>query len=255
MMSLPQALCSIWQSSIGKKLIVAITGAMLVGFLLGHMSGNLLVFAGRDALNSYAQFLHGMLHGTGIWVARIGLLGAIGLHIWGTVKLSLENRAARKNEYEMDATVQASRSSRIMVISGLTILAFVVFHLLHYTVQVQESLRTLVDQQHLAATGLERHDVYGMVIRGFQNVFVSLFYIVAISLLCSHLHHGIGSIFQTLGWRNKKNHNAIELLGKGVSFLIWAGFVIVPLSVLLGVISFQPFDPNDVAAPAIQAGL
>lgn len=231
MNSLGRTLLRFWNSSIGKKLIVALTGLMLVGFLLGHMAGNLLVFQGRGAINEYAEFLHHMLHGWGIWFARIGLLVAFFLHIFATVSLVRQNRAARDSRYAHEATVQASGSSRIMIWSGLTVLAFVVFHILHFTIRVDPDLASMKDP-----VDPSRHDVYGMVIAGFSNPVVVLFYIVAISLLCSHLSHGIASIFQTLGLRSEKSRAAIRTLGLAISAILWIGFLSVPFLVATGVL-------------------
>src|SRR5690606_34985859 len=135
MNALSRSLSAYWNSSIGKKIIVALTGLVLVLFLAGHLSGNLLVFVGREAFNEYAYFLHHMLHGAGVWIARIGLLVALVLHVAATIALTRQNKAARK-QYEHQATVQASRSSRMMIWSGFTILAFVIYHLLHFTMRV-----------------------------------------------------------------------------------------------------------------------
>ena len=127
------------------------------------------------------------------------------LHVWATILLTRENRAARPKEYAYPSTIQASKSSRLMIWSGLTILAFIIFHILHFTVRVNS---------HLADVGAT--DPYGMVIDGFSagflNFIVVLFYIIAMTCLCSHLSHGIASIFQTLGWRSKKSQ---ELIHKG----------------------------------------
>lgn len=229
MNSLGSTLLRFWNSSIGKKLIVALTGLILVGFLLGHMAGNLLVFQGRGAINEYAAFLHHMLHGWGIWFARIGLLLAFFLHIFATVSLVQQNRAARQSRYVVDSTVQASGSSRIMIWSGLTILAFVVFHIFHFTIRVDPELAAMKDPSDPS-----RHDVYGMVIAGFSNPLVVIFYIVAISLLCSHLSHGIASVFQTLGLRTCKTRGAIQAIGLGIAVLLWLGFLSIPIFIALG---------------------
>jgi len=216
---------SFWKSSIGKKFVVAITGLGLVLFLAGHLSGNLLIFVGREAFNDYAQFLHHFLHGAGVWVARISLLTMLTLHVMGTIQLTIKNKASRK-EYECKTTVQASKSSRIMIISGLTILAFVIFHLLHFTVRVDKDLATMMDPMNP-----ERHDSWGMVIVGFQNIFVVLFYSIAMTLLCSHLSHGVASVFQTLGFRSAKSKSIIGILSKGYAILIWLGFISIPLAI------------------------
>lgn len=226
MNAITRCLTSYWSSSIGKKLIVALTGLVLVGFLAGHLSGNMLMYVGREAFNEYAEFLHSMLHGAGVWIARVVLLVMLVLHVAATIALTRQNRAARQ-PYEFKATLQASKSSRIMIISGLTILSFVIFHILHFTTRVD------ADLARLGAT-----DPYGMVIVGFKNPLVVLFYIISMSLLCSHLSHGVASIFQTLGVRSKKATSSIKLFSQATSIIIWAGFISIPLSVLAGFLKF-----------------
>lgn len=165
-----------------------------------------------------------MAHGAGIWIARIVLLTSFVLHIVATIQLTTANRAARESRYQHDATVQASRSSRMMIWSGLTILAFVIFHILHYTVRVDSELAAL------AAAG----NPYGMLVLGFKNPLVSVFYIIAISLLCSHLSHGVASIFQTLGLRSRKSAPMIDGFAKLYTAVIWIGFISIPIAVLAG---------------------
>ncbi len=234
MNAITRCLDTYWSSSIGKKLIVAITGLILVLFLGGHMTGNLLVFMGPEAFNDYAELLHHLLHGAGIWIARAGLLTAVTLHVAATIALTRQNKAARK-PYAYQATIQASKSSRIMVWSGLTILAFVIYHLLHFTVRVGNEYNNAAlytDHAHMAATGLFRHNAWKMVIDGFSVWYVVLFYIVAMTLLCSHLSHGVGSIFQTLGLRSKKSASAINFFSKAYASGIWLGFVSIPVAIL-----------------------
>ncbi|RYD38046.1 MAG: succinate dehydrogenase cytochrome b subunit [Verrucomicrobiaceae bacterium] len=228
MNALSRSFSAYWNSSIGKKLIVAVTGIALVLFLLGHMTGNLLVFAGREAFNDYAQFLHHSLHGAGIWIARIGLLVAVVLHIVATISLTIQNKAARK-PYEYQATIKATKSSRIMIWTGLTILFFIIFHLLHFTIVPNVG----VDPEYLAATGESRPDAWKMVIDGFSVWYVAVFYVIAMSVLCSHLGHGVASIFQTLGINSKKSRPFIEQVSWGYSALIWLGFVSIPVAILI----------------------
>jgi len=227
MNALCQALCQFWQSSIGKKLVVAVTGIILVGFLIAHMSGNMLIFAGREAMNEYAYFLHHFLHGAGIWIFRAVLLAAFVLHIVATVALTKQNRAAKAARYEHEATNVASGSSRIMIWSGLTVLAFVVFHIFHFTVRVNPEMAGLK-----MPSG--EHDVWGMVIVGFRTPWVILFYFVGVTLLCSHLSHGIASIFQTLGWRSNRSKDAIGKLGWAIAIVLWLGFLSIPMAVAAG---------------------
>ncbi|MGC6457772.1 MAG: succinate dehydrogenase cytochrome b subunit [Akkermansiaceae bacterium] len=232
MSAVTTSLGSFVNSSIGRKIIVAVTGLALVLFLAGHLTGNLLIYAGPKAFNDYAQFLHSALHGAGVWIARIALLACFGAHLWFTILLTRENKAARP-KYAHQATVQAPKSSLIMIWSGLTILAFVIFHILHFTVRAGSDYGSLVDQDYLAATGQERHDAWLMVIKGFQVPLVSIFYIVAMTLLCSHLSHGVASIFQTLGLRTKKTAGAITILSKVFAAVIYFGFISIPLAILV----------------------
>ncbi len=224
MNAITRCLDTYWSSSIGKKLIVAITGLVLVLFLAGHLSGNLLMYVGREAFNEYAHFLQTMLHGVGVWIARVVLLAMLVLHVAATICLTRQNRAARQ-PYQYKNTIQAGKSSRIMIVSGLTILAFVIFHILHYTVRVDAGLAKLGET-----------DPFGMVVLGFRNPLVVLFYVISMTLLCSHLTHGVASIFQTLGLRSKKAQGAIRQFSLLCSFVIWAGFISIPISVLAGVI-------------------
>jgi succinate dehydrogenase / fumarate reductase, cytochrome b subunit len=232
MNALTRSLSAYWSSSIGKKFVVAFTGLILVVFLAGHLIGNMAVFAGREAFNEYAYFLHHMLHGAGIWVFRIVMLAAFVTHIVATISLTRQNRAARL-AYQKEATVQASKSSRTMLLTGLTILAFVIYHLLHFTARVGNSYNSYVDSDHLAATGLTRQDAWKMVIDGFNWWPATLFYVIAMSLLAPHIMHGVGSVFQTLGLRSKKSAGLIKQVSIGYSLFIWAGFISIPVAILI----------------------
>lgn len=223
------SMCAFAKSSIGRKMIVAVTGLALVLFLAGHLTGNLLIFAGRDAFNDYAQFLHEVFHGAGVWIARIGLLACLVGHVWFTILLTRENKTARK-KYAHQATVQAQRSSLMMIWSGLTILAFIIFHLLHFTVKAGTDYASFMQ---VMPDGSERHDAWKMVIVGFGNPLVAIFYIIAMTLLCSHLSHGVASIFQTLGLRTKKTAGPIKVLSTIYAIVIYLGFISIPLAILL----------------------
>ncbi len=219
------------RSSIGRKWIVALTGLVLVGFVAGHLVGNLLVFVGPDALNEYAVFLHHFLHGGAIWIARIVLLASVGAHIYFTILLTRENRAAREQRYAVEVTQNASSGSRWMIWSGLLVLAFVIFHLLHYTVRVGAGFRELP----LDSEG--RFDVYRMVVLGFSNPLVSLFYVVSIAMLCWHLSHGVSSMFQTLGIATPQTRQLFDRIALAFSSALFVGYVSIPLSILLGWVS------------------
>ena len=233
------SLTAIWTSSIGKKIIVAVTGAFLVLFLVGHLVGNLLVFVGREAFNDYAYFLHHMVHGAGIWIFRLVMLSALALHVTATVSLTLQNRAARK-PYECQAVIQATASSRIMIWSGLTLLAFFIYHMLHFTARIGNKYDTLPRYKETLATvmhhgePLVRHDAWQMTIDGFNWWPATFFYVIAMTLLCSHLSHGVASIFQTLGLRFKKSEGVLRCLSLGYALVIWLGFISIPLAIYFG---------------------
>lgn len=201
-------------------------------FLAGHLIGNLLVFVGREAFNVYAELLQHMLHGAGVWIARIVLLSCLLLHIAATISLTRQNRAARE-AYEDQTVIQAKKSSLIMIWSGLTILAFVIFHLLQFTVKVGYPASEFIDPEHLAATGLERFDAWRMVIVGFSNPLVVIFYLIAMSLLCSHISHGVQSMFQTFGFRSAKTAALLDKLSIAYAAFIWIGFCSIPLFILI----------------------
>lgn len=222
---------SFWDSSIGKKIVVAITGLMLVLFLAGHLSGNMLIYVGEHAFNEYAYFLHHMLHGAGVWIARIGLLVAFSLHIVATVQLTIQNRKVSP-KYQFEVSQRSSFSSKIMIWSGLTILAFVVYHILHFTVRAGNEYNN-PDLYKVVYDGKEYHNAYKMVIDGFSWAPASIFYIIAVTLLCSHLSHGTASIFQTLGFRSSKTEGLIQAGSKIYAILIWLGFISIPISIWL----------------------
>ncbi len=232
MNALTRCLESYWSSSIGKKLVVALTGIVLVLFLAGHLIGNLVVFMGPEPFNAYAYFLHHMLHGAGIWVFRIVMLVMIVAHIVATICLTRQNKAARK-AYEHPATIQASKSSQTMILSGLTILAFVIYHLLHFTVRAGNEYNN-PELYSFMLDGKQVHNAWKMVIDGFSVWYVVLFYVIAMTLLCSHLMHGVGSIFQTLGFRSKKAASLIKQISIGYAAFIWIGFISIPVAILLG---------------------
>ncbi|MBK1883350.1 succinate dehydrogenase cytochrome b subunit [Luteolibacter pohnpeiensis] len=230
MNALTRSFSAIWNSSLGKKYIVALTGIVLFLFLAGHLIGNLLVFVGREAFNSYAVFLHEVGHGMGVWVARLVLLACLVAHVIATIQLTIQNRSARE-QYQNKNTIQATLSSRIMMWTGLTILAFVIYHLLHFTVRFSNSYNDYIDPEYFAETGLQRQDAWKMVIDGFSWFPAVFFYMVALSLLCSHLSHGVSSVFQTLGFRSKKSQDLIRCGGKIYAFVIWAGFMSIPVAI------------------------
>jgi succinate dehydrogenase / fumarate reductase cytochrome b subunit len=223
------SLSRFYASSIGKKILVALTGLVLLGFVLGHMIGNLLIFAGKDAINEYGHLLQTALHGGGVWIARIGLLAAVAIHIVATISLTRANNTARQDKYGMQKAQVSSKSSHIMIWSGLTILAFIIYHLLHFTVRIGNDYASYKTTLH----GETVHDVYRMVIDGFSWAPASIFYLIAMALLSSHLSHGFSSLFQTLGISTDKSEPLFKKAGYAFAGLIFAGNAAIVLSIWL----------------------
>jgi succinate dehydrogenase / fumarate reductase cytochrome b subunit len=216
-------------SSIGKKILVALTGAVLVVFVLGHLVGNLLIFAGPDAINEYGHFLQTVGHGMGVWVARIGLLACAVIHVVLTIQLTKENRAARTERYGRPKTIQATTSSLIMIFTGLMLLAFIIYHLMHFTFHVPNDYGTYTTSLH----GETVHDVYRMMIAGFSWWPASLFYLISMALLCSHLSHGVSSMFQTLGLATARTWPFFRTFGRLYAAVIFLGNALIILAVQL----------------------
>ena len=207
---------------------MALTGVGLIGFVLGHLLGNLQVFAGQDVFNAYAAFLKGL--GPMLWVMRLGILAFVVIHIATAISLWKDNSAARPESYKKEETVQASFASLYMMQSGMVLLIFIIIHLLHFTLGVmQPEFFSLLDPQG-------RHDVYSMLIHGFQTKGYSLIYIVAMILLALHLRHAMASLFQTLGINGPRITPVIEKGAIALSTIIAVGYISIPLAVLLGII-------------------
>lgn len=224
-------LLKFWRSSIGKKWLVASTGLALLGFVIAHLAGNLQMFGGAEKINAYAEFLHA--NQKPLWIARIGLILCFVTHIVATLTLVKLNKAARPQSYALTRTVQAKISTRTMAFSGLTVLSFVVFHLLHYTLRITDPrFKLTADGGLLNST----HDVYQMVVMGFQNPLISGFYVLSIGLLSLHLSHGISSVFQTFGLESKRSAKWVPAAGRLLSAAILVGYASIPLAVLLGVL-------------------
>ncbi len=215
-------------SSLVKKMIMAITGLILFGFVVAHMLGNLQIFLGSEVLNSYAEHLEEL--GPLLWAVRIILLIALTFHIATAIQLAVENRAARPIPYASKNTVQASYASRTMVVTGFIVLAFIVYHLLHFTFgRIYPEFSGALDSHG-------RQDIYLMVVKSFQDPWVSGSYILAMFLLCVHLSHGLSSLFQSLGVSNEKWDKRFKLFAKVVATAIFIGNTSIPTAALLGIL-------------------
>src|ERR1700761_5793104 len=214
---------SFWQSTNGKKVVMAVTGAIMFLFVIGHVAGNLQIFEGPAKLNAYGHFLHSI--GEILWVVRIVLIAAIILHITATVQLGLRNKAARPVGYSRKEAINSSFASRTMYWSGPIILAFVIFHLLQFT----------AGYIHPESQFIEG-DVYHNVVAGFSVWWVSIWYIFSVSLLGLHLSHGIWSMFQSLGFNHPRHTPILKSAAAIVAVVIVLGYISIPISVLLGLV-------------------
>ncbi|MDX1959324.1 MAG: succinate dehydrogenase cytochrome b subunit [Leptospiraceae bacterium] len=216
------------QTSVGKKIVMAITGFLLLGFVIAHMLGNLQIFLGPEKLNAYAKALKDL--GPLLWVARIGLLATFAAHLGCAILLVLENNAARPVPYQVHASQISSFASRTMKWSGIIILLFLLYHLAHYTFGV-------TNPEYLdLKDSLGRHDVYAMVVAGYKNPIISITYVFAMAALCLHLSHGFFSVFQTIGVNHPNREELFRKASNGLALLIFVGNSSMPLSVLLGLI-------------------
>ena len=216
----------ILDTSIGQKVVAGATGLALVAFLLIHMAGNLQIFAGAEALNKYAELLKS--EALILWGARLGLLGLIVLHIVMTVRQRLRNRGMRERQYAQRAYQRTTSASRSMMITGTLLLAFIVFHLLHFTVGA------ILPDAHAQVDSEGRHDVFSMVVMGFQNPLIVVVYIVGMLALTTHLVHAISSALQTLGLVQLGQKSTLKKLSPLLVAVIILGFLAVPLSVAFG---------------------
>ena len=212
---------------------MAITGLALVGFVIAHLLGNLQIFLGPEALNRYGHFLQTTPEL--VWPLRIALFAMVLLHIAAAIALTKENRAARPVAYADYEVVAASYASRTMFMSGLIIFVFIIYHLLHFTIQVPQINLTGQDFR-LLEDSKTRHDIYRMMVTGYRNPVISGFYVLGIALLSLHLSHGISSLFQSLGLSNRFYGRFLDKLALVLAIAIFLGYVSIPAAVLMGVV-------------------
>ena len=212
------------RSTIGRKVVMAVTGLVLFGFVFAHMLGNLQMFLpDHEAINHYGDFLREMLHGSGIWVARAVLLGSVALHIWAAWSLTRTNWKARPVPYKVVTPDASTYASRTMRWSGPIVFLFIVYHLLHFTIGSVHP--EFVDGA-----------VYRNVIVGFSVWPVAVAYAIAILALGLHLRHGAWSMLQTLGASHPQWDRVRKLAATVFTVIIVLGFISVPLAVLAGVL-------------------
>lgn len=221
-------LIAFYNSTIGKKFTMAVTGIILVGFVVGHMLGNLKIYMGAADYDGYAKGLREFAYpllgkDQFLWFARIVLLGAVALHIRSAIALSRINRQARPEGYRKTHRQESTYASLSMRIGGIFLIFFIVYHILHFT------------------TGQAHHDfqygqVYDNVVSGFNIWWVAAVYLLAMIPLGLHLYHGVWSMLQTLGVSHPKYNHLRRRLSLAVSLLVVLGNISFPLAVLTGVV-------------------
>ena len=225
--NLPARNLRFWQTTVGKKAIMAVTGFILFGFVVGHLIGNLQIFLEPEKINRYAALLKSLP--ALLWGTRITLLVAVGLHIWSSFQLWLLQREARPIKYIKKANLNSTYASRTMLWSGPIVGAFVVFHVLHLTVG---SVLPLED----IGGNPDTPNVYHNVVAGFQNPWVSGFYILAMILLCLHLYHGLWSMFQSVGFSHPRYTPMLKKGAAAFAILIAIGNCSIPIAVMAGLL-------------------
>ena len=220
---------ALWSTMVGKKVVMAVTGAVLVAFVVGHMLGNLKIFLGADAIDTYAVFLRTMgeplvPYSVLLWVIRIVLLTCVALHITAAVQLTRMNWAARPVRYDTKQSIATTYAARTTRWSGAILVLFIVYHLLHLT----------AGRVGFRAGEFQHLSVYHNVVAGFSVWYVALFYVVAMACLCLHLDHGIWSALQTLGWNDARSTPLFRALSRVMALVVFVGFISVPVAVLAG---------------------
>lgn len=237
-------------SSLFKKYLMAVTGLILVGFVLFHMLGNLQLFGGPDMLNHYAHFLKSLPKSV-LWGGRLFLLTTAALHVWMGVTLAKENYQARPSQYAVKHPNSASLTSRTMALTGSILLFFIIFHLLHFTIRWIHPefngplFKTVLNNEVV-------DDVYMMVVYGFSIEWVAIFYVISMGLLCMHLSHGVSSMFQSLGIRNEAWRYRFKAFAIIYGWVIFIGFISNPVAVQISKYTGYEMLPVNQILIAIQ---
>lgn len=216
-------------ATVGKKILMAITGFVIIGFVILHLLGNLQIFIGQEQLNKYAETLQHM--GALKWGFRLVMLVLFIIHVWKGIVLWLENKKARPVSYKRENTLEASLSSRTMIYTGALIFFLVAYHLAHFTVfflHPEYNNLPLIDG---------RFDVYSMVILGFSQPIVSFIYIIFIGLVAFHISHALSSLFQTLGLNKPTVMPKLKAISNLVAVLVFIGYTSIPVAVLMNIVT------------------
>ncbi len=211
----------LWGSSVGLKIVMAVTGVILSGFVLGHMAGNLQIFQGQEAIDAYAKFLR--IEPAILWMVRLVLLASVGLHIWAYLVLTRRSQKARPQGYREKAYKETSYASASMRLTGPVLLAFIIYHILHMTTGTVHA-------------DFQETKVYHNLIVAFSSAPVAIIYLLAMGMLGFHLWHGVWSLFQTLGFSQPKRHSFGRWFATIFTLVVVLGFAAVPLAILTGAV-------------------
>jgi len=214
---------SMLKSSVGRKIIMGVTGLILILFITGHVLGNMSLFAGPDGINAYAEHLHSL--GPVLWLIRLVMLTIFVVHIWFGITLTLENKAARPLGYNQKTNLRTGFASETMIVSGLVLLAFVIYHVLNFTTH-----SVLIPTDVLGNDALGRFDVYTMVVSTFKQIKLNVaLYIVGMIFLLLHVSHGFGSFFQSLGLNREATIPKFNAVGKLYALVVFLAYISIPL--------------------------
>lgn len=218
------------ENPVGKKLIMATTGLLLLGFLVVHLIGNSTIFVGPNGINAYAKGLHSIP--PFVWTFRILLLLLFITHVYFGIKLTFQNRQAKPQGYAINKQLSSTFSSRTMIWTGLVVLVFVVYHLLHFTFQITSvPVRSYEHFDHF-----NRPDVFRMVITSFQDLSVVILYTGGLTALMLHLLHGIQSLFQTVGLNNDSLMPKVKTFGYLLAIVVFVAYLAIPAVIVTGLL-------------------
>ena len=218
----------LFSDSIGRKAVMAVSGLLMVLFVVGHLLGNLTIFAGADGINTYAEHLHALP--LVVWPTRVVMGVAVLLHVFLSIQITMENSKAKPDKYAVSRSLKATFASKNMIWTGVILGAFIVYHLLQFTVRITPDIVKGVD-----AKG--RYDVFTMVVGSFRITWIALMYVAAMIALFLHLSHGIQSFFQTLGLSNDRTLPTYNALGKVISVIFLVGYCAIPVTILAGILT------------------
>jgi succinate dehydrogenase / fumarate reductase cytochrome b subunit len=220
----------LFTSTVGRKILVAISGQLMVLFVIAHLLGNSSIFI-PGGINAYAEHIHALP--PLVWAIRIVMLASLIIHLYFGIQITLENRAAKPISYAVGKQLKASFSSKNMIWTGLLLMAFIIFHLLHFTVRVMPDVASRLSSLSAGTS----FDVYSMVVGSFRHGAIAALYIAAMVVLFLHLNHGIQAFFQTMGWNSDRTLPAISKAGRTIAVIFLLGYSSIPVFILFRILT------------------